>query len=80
MSIDQFHKIVKQGAFIHVDPENIVMGCPMIKFEFALGWGIPWLYSQGPHERTHTLLNIVMFVIATKLNMTETRFRSLAIL
>ena len=56
------------------------MGCPMIKFEYALDRGISWLYSQGPHERTHTLLNIVMFVIATKLNVTKTTFRPLAIL
>ena len=25
-----------------------------IKYEFALGWGVSWLYSRGPHERTHT--------------------------
>ena len=36
---------------VFVDPKNVTMGCPnpvqatQIKYEFALGWGIPWLYS-----------------------------------
>jgi hypothetical protein len=34
------------------------MGCPNyihIKFEYALGQGIPWLDSQGPHEQVRTM-------------------------
>jgi hypothetical protein len=29
-----------------------------MKFECALGWSIPWLYSQGPHKQmnAHSLL------------------------
>jgi hypothetical protein len=55
----------KQSVFIHVDPENITMGCPNpvqgapIKFESTLGWGIPRLCSQD-HMNGHTLLNNVM--------------------
>ena len=38
--------LFKQCVFIHVDPEDITMGCPnlvqgaQIKFESTLGWGI----------------------------------------
>ena len=43
-----------------VGPKNITVGCPnlvqrdSIKFESTLDQGTPWLYSQGPHDQTHT--------------------------
>ncbi len=48
-SLAMFNHLCRPPKYIHGMLQPSV-GETQIKFEYELGWDIPWLYSQGPRE------------------------------